>query len=137
MEMTAIQKIVQNSNSFTYFHYCFIHSPRPYVGHWKTFLHRFYFEYVFQPFYQYRRQKNTNIIKYVSSLEFCYFCCVLLRSKLIREKCPHYVPRRLEVEKLKNLGPIFFYNYIFKIRASLSLTLICSKIQMCWYICLQ
>ena len=38
------------------------------------------------------------------------------------------VPRRPEVKKLKNLGPIFSYNYIFKIRASLSLTLICSKI---------
>ena len=35
MKLTAIRKIVQNSNGFTYFHYFFIHSPRPYthVGH--------------------------------------------------------------------------------------------------------
>ena len=30
IKLTAIRKIVQNSSSFTYFHYCFIHSPRPY-----------------------------------------------------------------------------------------------------------
>ena len=39
IKLTAFRKIVQNSSSFTYFHYCFIHSPRPYthVGHWKIF----------------------------------------------------------------------------------------------------
>ena len=35
IKLTAIRKIVQFCSSYTYFHYCFIHSPRPYtqVGH--------------------------------------------------------------------------------------------------------
>ena len=48
IKLTAIRKIVQNSSSFIYFHYCFGHSPRPY-----THIHivpRFYFEYFFNPF---------------------------------------------------------------------------------------
>ena len=70
MKLTAIRKIVQNSISFSYFYYCFIHSPRPYTH----VVPKFHFEYFFQPFYQHGRIKNTNIIKYVSSLEIFYFC---------------------------------------------------------------
>ena len=123
------------SSSFIYFHYCFIQCHRPYthVGHWEIFVPRFHFDYFFQPFYQYGRLKKTKIIKYLSSLEICHFCWVLLRSKLIRKKCPHYVPRGLEFQVKKNLWLISFYNYIFRIHASLSLTLICGEIQMFWY----
>ena len=44
--------------------------------------------------------------------------------------CPQCVPKRLEVKVKKNMLVSFFYNYIFRIRTSLSLNLVCGKIRM-------
>ena len=44
--------------------------------------------------------------------------------------CSRYIPKSLEVKVKKNMLVSFFYNYIFRIRTSLSLNLVCGKIRM-------